>query len=142
MKTEPTWVSKKLVLTVHDMLLAEHGGLSGVRDHALLQSALVKPQQLLNYKPESTLFDLAAAYSFGLANNHPFVDGNKRIAFTIAAVFLALNNIVFNAPEAEVVVFYEGLAGGKVSEAALSKWLEDSCYLTYQASRTVISGAQ
>ncbi len=112
---------------VHDMLLAEHGGLSGVRDQGLLKSALAKPQQLHRYKPESSLYELATAYSFGLAKNHPFVDGNKRIAFTISAVFLELNGKELNAPEAEVVVFYEGLAGGKVSEEALAKWLEDNC---------------
>ena len=125
--TTPVWVSEKLVLMVHDMLLAEHGGLSGVRDQGLLKSALAKPQQLHRYKPESSLYELATAYSFGLAKNHPFVDGNKRIAFTISAVFLELNGKELNAPEAEVVVFYEGLAGGKVSEEALAKWLEDNC---------------
>ena len=120
---EPVWVTEKLVLMVHDMLLAEHGGLSGVRDQGLLKSSLAKPQQHYRYKPESTLYDLATAYSFGLAKNHPFVDGNKRIAFTITAVFLELNGKVLNAPEAEVVVFYEGLAGGKVSKEALAHWL-------------------
>ena len=125
---QPVWISEKLVMTVHEMLLAEHGGLSGVRDSGLLQSALrklSKPQQLYNYKPESTLFDLATAYSFGLAKNHPFVDGNKRIAFTIAAVFLELNGQVLNAPEAEVVVFFKALASGDLSEEALSQWLSD-----------------
>jgi len=116
---------------VHDMLLAEHGGLSGIRDQGLLNSALAKPQQHFynpsRYKPESSLYELATAYSFGLAKNHPFVDGNKRIAFTVSAVFLELNGKVLNALEAEVVVFYEGLAGGKVGEEALAKWLEDNC---------------
>jgi death-on-curing protein len=124
---DPIWVTEKLVQMVHEMLLAEHGGLSGIRDQGLLDSALAKPQQLYRYKPESSLYELATAYSFGLAKNHPFVDGNKRIAFTITAVFLELNGKVLNAPEAEVVVFYEGLAGGKVSEEALAKWLEDNC---------------
>ncbi len=124
--TAPVWVTEKLVLMVHDMLLAEHGGLSGIRDHGLLKSALAKPQQLYRYKPKSSLYELATVYSFGLAKNHPFVDGNKRIAFTITAVFLELNGKILNAPEAEVVVFYEGLAGGKISEEALAKWLEDS----------------
>ena len=124
---EPIWVTEKLVLMVHDMLLAEHGGLSGIRDQGLLNSALAKPQQLYCYKPESSLYELATAYSFGLAKNHPFVDGNKRIAFTVTAVFLELNGKVLNAPEVEVVVFYEGLAGGKVSEEALANWLEDNC---------------
>jgi len=124
---EPIWVTEKLVMMVHDMLLAEHGGLSGVRDIGLLQSALAKPQQLYKYQDDASLFELATAYSFGLAKNHPFVDGNKRIAFTVSAVFLELNGKVLNAPEAEVVVFYEGLAGGKVGEKALAKWLGDNC---------------
>ena len=124
--SEPVWVSEKLVLVVHDMLLSEHGGLSGVRDAGLLKTALAKPQQLFSYQPESSLFELATAYSFGLAKYHPFVDGNKRIAFTIAAVFLELNGFTINAPEAEVVVFYEGLAAGNITEEALSKWLGDS----------------
>ena len=121
--SEPIWVSEKLVLMVHELLLAEHGGLSGIRDEGLLKSALAKPQQKFRYQPESSVFELATAYSFGLAKNHPFVDGNKRIAFTITAVFLELNGKILNTPEAEVVVFYEGLAGGKVTEAALSAWL-------------------
>ncbi len=123
---EPIWVTEKLVMLVHDMLLAEHGGLSGVRDAGLLESALAKPQQLYRYEPESSLFELATAYSFGLAKNHPFVDGNKRIAFTVSAVFLDLNGKTLNAPEAEVVVFYEGLAGGKVAEVVLALWLESN----------------
>lgn len=127
---EPIWVSEKLVITVHEMLLLEHGGLSGIRDKGLLKSALSKPQQLFSYKPEASLFDLATAYSFGLAKNHPFVDGNKRIAFTIAAVFLELNGYGFNAPEAEVVVFFEGLAAGKISEEALTTWFSDSSLKT------------
>jgi death-on-curing protein len=124
---DPIWVTEKLVQMVHEMLLAEHGGLSGIHDQGLLDSALAKPQQLYRYKPESSLYELATAYSFGLAKNHPFVDGNKRIAFTITAVFLELNGKVLNASEAEVVVFYEGLAAGKISEEALAKWLEDNC---------------
>lgn len=120
---EPLWVSERLVLMVHDMLLAEHGGLAGIREHGLLDSALAKPRQLYRYNPEASLYELASSYSFGLAKNHPFVDGNRRIAFTVTAIFLELNGKVLNAPEAEVVVFYEGLAGGKVSEEELAHWL-------------------
>ncbi len=80
---EPVWVTEQLVLMIHDILLAEHGGLSGIRDKGLLNSALAKPQQLYHYKPESTLHELATMYSFGLVKNHPFIDGNKRIAFTV-----------------------------------------------------------
>ena len=122
---EPVWITEKLVMTVHEMLLAEHGGLTGIRDAGLLQSAINKPQQIYHYQPASSLFDLAAAYSFGLAKNHPFADGNKRIAFTIAAVFLELNGKVLNAPEAEVVVFFEALAAGELSTESLSQWFSD-----------------
>lgn len=85
---EPIWVSERLVLMVHDMLLAEHGGLVGIRDHGLLDSALAKPRQLYRYNPEASLYELATYYTFGLAKNHPFVDGNKRIAFSVTAIFL------------------------------------------------------
>ena len=125
--TAPIWITEKLVHTVHDLLLAEHGGLTGLRDQGLLKSALAKPQQLYSYKPDSTLFELATAYSFGLAKNHPFIDGNKRIAFTISAVFLELNGKELTAPEAEVVVFYEGLAAGKITEEELTRFLRVNC---------------
>jgi len=125
--TEPIWITEKLVHTVHDLLLAEHGGLTGLRDEGLLKSALAKPQQRHRYQSNSTLFELAAAYSIGLAKNHPFVDGNKRIAFTVAAVFLELNGKTLNAPEAEVVVFYEGIANGTITEEILASWLASNC---------------
>jgi len=106
------------------------GGLSGIRDQGMLDSALAKPQHDIynpsRYKPDSSLYELASAYSFGLAKNHPFMDGNKRIAFTVTAVFLELNGKVLNAPEAEVVVFYESLVGGKVTEEELMQWLSSN----------------
>ena len=123
---QPVWIIDSVVTAVHEMLLAEHGGLSGVRDASLLDSALAKPKQRLAYQQDSSIFELAAAYSLGVIKNHPFVDGNKRTAFTLAAIFLELNGVVFNAPEAEVVVYYEGLAAGDVSEKELVSWLENS----------------
>lgn len=124
--TEPVWVLPDLVYAIHHMLLAEHGGLPGVRDEALLESALARPQQKAAYLAETSIFELAASYSYGLASNHPFVDGNKRIALTVAAVFLELNGYSLDAPEAEAVVIYQQLAAGDTSEEELSVWLRDS----------------
>jgi death-on-curing protein len=123
---QPVWIIDSVVVAIHEMLLAEHGGLTGVRDAGLLDSALAKPKQRHAYQQDSSIFELAAAYSLGIIKNHPFVDGNKRTAFTLAAIFLELNGVVFNAPEAEVVVYYEGLAAGDVTEKELVSWLEKS----------------
>ncbi len=120
---EPVWVLDQVVISVHKMLLSEHGGSSGLRDQVLLDSALARPKQLA---PESSIFELAAAYSFGLARNHPFIDGNKRITFTIAVIFLDLNGFSFHAPEAEVVIFFENLASSDVAEHELADWLKAS----------------
>ena len=123
---DPVWVMPELVLAVHQMLVAEHGGLPGIRDQALLDSALARPQQKAAYESEASIFELAAAYSYGLARNHPFVDGNKRIALTIAAVFLELNGLTLNALEAEAVIVYQQLAAGEIGENSLAEWLRDS----------------
>ena len=123
---EPVWVMPELVLAAHRMLVSEHGGLSGVRDHALLDSALARPQQKAAYESDADIFELAAAYSYGLARNQPFADGNKRIALTIAAVFLELNGFTLNAPEAEAVIMYQQLAAGELQEDGLAEWLRDS----------------
>ncbi len=124
--TEPVWVMPEVVQAVHQMLVAEHGGLPGIRDQALLDSALARPRQKAAYESEATIFELAATYSYGLARNHPFVDGNKRIALTIAAIFLALNGHVLNAPEAEAVIVFQQLAAGEVEENALAEWFRNS----------------
>ncbi len=122
---EPVWVLDSVVVAVHQILLAEHGGTPGIRDEALLNSALAKPKQRFAYEPESSIFELAASYSFGIANNHPFVDGNKRTAFTVAVIFLELNGVSLEAPEPEVVIFFENLASGNLTENELAEWLGD-----------------
>lgn len=122
----PIWVLPEAVLSIHQMLLSEHGGLSGIRDHSLLDSALAHPKQLLAYEDDISIFDLAASYSFSLAKNYPFIDGNKRVALTVAAVFLELNGYSLNAPEPEAVLIYEQLASGYINETNLSVWLKDS----------------
>mgnify|MGYP001787629449 FL=1 len=127
--TDPVWVLPELALAVHQMLLSEHGGLPGVREQALLDSALARPQQKLAYENDISIFELAASYSYGLARNHPFIDGNKRISLTVAAVFLELNGYSLNATEAEAVLIFQRLAAGTLSEPELANWIRDSSIL-------------
>ena len=115
-----------VVLAVQRLLIAEHGGIPGLRDQGLLESALARPRQRFAYQPESTLFELAAAYGFGLARNHPFLDGNKRVALAMTALFLELNGFSLEAPEPDTVIVIELLAAGNLTEAALAQWLGDS----------------
>lgn len=125
---EPVWVLQEVVIAVHQSLLAEHGGAPGIRDEALLEPALNRPRQRFEYTDEPSIFDLAASYCYGLANNHPFVDGNKHIAFTIAAMFLELNGCSLDAPEPNTVVIIEKLAAGNLSEDDLSTWFGECSF--------------
>ena len=122
-RPEPRWVSRLVVDAIHTDMLLTHGGLPGLRDEALLESALARPRQRLAYEPTSDLAELAAAYGFGLARNHPYRDGNKRVAFVTMAVFLGLNGQDFNATEAEVVTTMVALAAGELDEVALAEWV-------------------
>ena len=120
---EPEWVLRETVLTLHEQSLAQFGGLAGIRDEGLLDSALGRPQNLFAYgKP--TLFALAASYAFGLAKNHPFIDGNKRTAFVTAVLFLELNGRRFSAEEADAAVRTLALAAGEMTEAEYEAWLK------------------
>lgn len=119
---EPTWVLPELALAVHKMLISEHGGLAGLRDNDLLESALTRPRQLYSYGEAESTPELAALYCYGIARNHPFVDGNKRSALTLAGVFLDINAYELNATEAEAVVIIEQLAAEKVKEEDLAAW--------------------
>jgi death-on-curing protein len=119
----PVWILKETVPALHERLLAEFGGSSGVRDNGLLDSALARPQNLLAYgKP--TVFEWAASYAFGLVKNHPFVDGNKRIGFAAAVLFLELNGRRFAASETDATVQTLALAAGAIDEAAYAAWLK------------------
>lgn len=118
------WISKPLALAIHDRQLAEHGGGSGVRDDALLDSALARAQQPHAYgEPPPDLADLAASLAYGLARNHPFVDGNKRTAHVCYRVFIALNDGQLTATDEEKYIAILGLAEGATSEAQFAAWL-------------------
>lgn len=118
------WLSLDLLLAVHDAQIAEHGGGEGVRDLGLLESALARPLNLAAYG-EPDLAALAAAYGFGIARNHPFVDGNKRTAYVAVETFMALNGLLITASDADCVVTFLALAAGELSEEALAVWLRD-----------------
>jgi death on curing protein len=121
---EPVWIGVELARAIHERQLSEHGGGSGVRDEGLLLSALARPQQLLSYgSAEVDLSALAAAYAYGIARNHPFVDGNKRTAAVVCELFLALNGMALSATDADMYPAFLGLAEGSVSETELADWL-------------------
>ncbi len=118
------WIDKALALAIHDRQLAEHGGSAGIRDESLLDSALARPKQLHAYgEPPPDLADLAASLAFGLARNHPFVDGNKRTAHVCYRVFIALNDGQLVADAEDKYVAMLGLAEGSLSEAQFADWL-------------------
>ncbi|MDH6591184.1 death-on-curing protein [Variovorax sp. TBS-050B] len=116
------WLSVRLVLATHEEQLAEHGGPAGVRDHGMLESALARPQHRALYgSPDAA--DLAASYAFGLARNHPFVDGNKRAAFVALEVFLDLNGWTLTATDEDCVTTTLALAAGELGEEELADWI-------------------
>jgi death-on-curing protein len=115
------WVAMEVVLAIHDEQVAEHGGMTGIRDLGLLESALAHPPNLANYG-DPDLADLAATYAYGIARNHPFVDGNKRTAFVVAYVFLLDHGYDLGAGDAEAVEAMLALAAGEVEETAPGDW--------------------
>ncbi len=122
---EPFWISENIARVIHADQITQHGGSPGIRDENLLSASLARPQHLFAYG-EPTLFDLAAAYGYGLAKNHPFIDGNKRVAFAVMATFLEVNGYSLDVPEMDVVVMMERLATDEESQDSLAKWLEEN----------------
>jgi death-on-curing protein len=120
---EPRWIPAPAALAIHAELMAEHGGAAGVRDENVLQATLARPRNLHAYARPS-LFELAAAYAFGFARNHPFVDGNKRMALAALDVFLRMNRYELAADEPEAASTIWALAEGRVSEAELARWIK------------------
>lgn len=123
--SEPVWLELSAVIDMHAEQLAMFGGPDGIRDQGMLESALARPVNQWHYG-ETDLAALAAAYAFGLARNHPFVDGNKRSAFHALVVFLRLNGIAFKPKPADAAVIILALAAGEVSEENLTRWIRDN----------------
>jgi death-on-curing protein len=122
---EPDWLAVELIVAIHDEQLAIHGGLAGIRDTALLESALDRPRNKWAYE-SAELPELAAAYGYGIAKNPPFVDGNKRTSLLAIYTFLGINGVDFIVPEADVAAMIFALAAGEVSEESLTRWIKDN----------------
>ncbi|MDN3275006.1 type II toxin-antitoxin system death-on-curing family toxin [Frankia sp. RB7] len=123
--SEPFWLTRQMIIAIHDEQLAIHGGASGLRDQGMLDSALDRPRNKWSYE-NADLTELAAAYTFGIARNHPFVDGNKRTSLLALYTFLGVNGIDFVVPEAEAAAIILSLAAGEVSEQSLVRWIRDN----------------
>jgi death on curing protein len=120
---EPVWIDERDALVLHDRLLALHGGAVGLRDDGLLKSALARPQQHFAYAESPDIVDMAAAYTWGIVRNHPFVDGNKRTGFVVGILFLELNGYRFNASEEDAAQMVLELASGNLDEAGYIAFL-------------------
>lgn len=122
---EPLWISEEIVLVIHQDQLQQHGGSLGIRDKNLLAASLARPRHLLIYG-QPDLFELAAAYGYGLAKNHAFIDGNKRTAFMVMYVFLGLNSYLIEVAELDVVQMMERLATDRETQESLAQWLREN----------------
>ncbi|MGH8000676.1 MAG: type II toxin-antitoxin system death-on-curing family toxin [Brasilonema sp.] len=123
---EPFWLEEAMIRAMHADQLDQHGGLSGSKDN-LIGATLARPKNLFAYgQPTPTIFDLAAAYCYGFAKNHAFVDGNKRVAFVAMATFLELNGYSFDAPEVEVVMMIERLASNEETQESITRWIQEN----------------
>ena len=123
MTAEPRWISKKALLLLHEESLAEFGGAEGFADEGLLDSALARPLNNDAYKPESTIADLAASCAYGLARNHPFVDGNKRAAFLSIGIFLGINGYRLVASQLDGIRTMLAVAAGELDEQGFATWI-------------------
>jgi death on curing protein len=123
--SEPFWLTRQMIEAIHDEQLVIHGGASGLRDEGMLESALDRPKNKWAYE-SAELAELAASYAFGIARNHPFVDGNKRTSLLALYTFLGVNGVDFDVPEAEAAAIILSLASGEVSEASLTRWIKDN----------------
>jgi death-on-curing protein len=124
MMTDWIWIQRRVIIAAHDEQLAEHGGASGIRDLGLLESALARAENLAAYG-DPDVASLAAAYGFGIARNHPFVDGNKRAALIACELFLALNGQDLEVGDAECVLTILDLAAGEIDETEFAAWLRE-----------------
>jgi death on curing protein len=123
--SEPFWLTRQIIVAIHDEQLTIHGGASGLRDQGMLESALDRPRNRWADQ-QADLPELAAAYAFGIARNHPFVDGNKRTSLLALYTFFGVNGIDFIVPEADAAAIILALAAGEVDEEGLARWIRDN----------------
>lgn len=126
---EPIWIEKITIVLAHAEVLAEHGGLEGIRDEGLLESALARPKNVFAYENVNDLHRLAAVYAIGIARNHPFLDGNKRAAFIAMALFLAANGLRLKADQVDATRTFLEVASGKLNEDELAAWIQKNASL-------------
>lgn len=131
MISEPKWLTVQMVSAIHQESIVMFGGLAGLRDLGLLESAVARPKHLLTYQKDCSIFDLATSLCVAIIRNHPFLDGNKRAGLLSARAFLFLNDYIFEPLEVDEVEIILGVADGKVDEVELSKWFES--YSTKEA---------
>lgn len=124
--TDIVWVMDEIVLSIHEEQLSEHGGLAGIRDSNAVHSALARPRNLANYEECNDVAQLAAAYTFGIAKNHGFADGNKRTALVVTDLFLMLNGYELTSSPSENVLTILGVADGSISEGDLVVWIRNN----------------
>jgi len=120
------WIDPKALCLLHEESLSLHGGSRGVRDKGLFESAMARPENLAHYNSDADIADLAASYAYGLAKNHPFVDGNKRVAFLSVGLFLGVNGYKLIATPVDAIQAVLGLAGGEITEEAFASWIRDN----------------
>lgn len=120
------WIEDEVILAIHERQISEHGGLSGLRDRTLLESALAKPKNIAAYDEQKNIYDLAASYAFGISRNHPFLDGNKRTGFVAMELFLSLNGFTLTADDTSCVLVMLDVAAGDISEDDLAAWIKDN----------------
>ena len=123
--SSPRWIAKATILKIHAAQLAEHGGINGTRDEGLLDSALARPELKAQYG-ESELTLLAAAYAYGIAKNHPFLDGNKRTAYVAMELFLMKNGMILTSSDEDSVLTFLKLAAGEIPEEELASWIKQN----------------
>jgi death on curing protein len=123
--SEPFWLTRQIIVAIHDEQLTIHGGASGLRDEGMLESVLDRPKNRW-LSEQADLPELAAAYAFGIARNHPFVDGNKRTSLLALYTFLGVNGVDFSVPEADAAAIILSLAAGEVNEEGLTRWIRDN----------------
>jgi len=123
---QPHWIDVRDVRTLHEKLIATHGGAAGIRDEGLLASALARPRQQFAYADPADLIAMAAAYTCGIVRNHPFIDGNRRVGFVIGILFLEINGYRFGAPQEEAAQAVIALAEGSLDESAYARFLQQN----------------